>query len=74
MDWMCKMKLTKQQQLAVKKLYNRFYDSLNNKSYFNFRKRVNQAIGFKNEYDLRILHIDEIPMTFGITTDGYTHT
>ena len=74
MDWMCKMKLTKQQQLAVKKLYNRFYDSLNNKSYFNFRKRVNKAIGYRNEYDLRILHIDEIPMTFGITTDVYTHT
>tara|TARA_R100000664_G_C2632352_1_gene61295 strand:+ start:206 stop:427 length:222 start_codon:yes stop_codon:yes gene_type:complete len=69
-----KMKLTKQQQLAVKKLYNRFYDSLKNKSYFNFRKRVNKAIGYRNEYDLRILHIDEIPMTFGITTDGYTHT
>ena len=74
MDWMYKMKLTKEQQLAVKKLYNRFYDSLKNKSYFNFRKRVNKAIGYRNEYDLRILHIDEIQMTFGITTDGYTHT
>ena len=74
MDWMYKMKLTKEQQLAGKKLYNRFYDSLKNKSYFNFRKRVNKAIGYRNEYDLRILHIDEIPMTFGITTDGYTHT
>ena len=48
MDWMYKMKLTKEQQLAVKKLYNRFYDSLNNKSYFNFRKRVNKAIGYRN--------------------------
>jgi|TARA_R100000734_G_C3281577_1_gene75087 hypothetical protein len=71
---MMHVKLTKDQQLAVKKLYNRFYDSLNNKSYFNFRKRVNKAIGYRDEYDLRILHIDEIPMTFGITTDGYTHT
>ena len=45
---MMHVKLTKDQQLAVKKLYNRFYDSLNNKSYFNFRKRVNKAIGYRD--------------------------
>ena len=68
------MKLTKQQQLAVKKLYNRFYDSLNNKSYFNFRKRVHKAIGFNGEYDMRVLTINEVNLTFGIETDGYGHT
>ena len=68
------MKLTKEQQLTVKRLFDRFKNNLSDKSYLKFRKRVHKAIGYRNEYDLRMLHIDEIPMTFGITTDGYTHT
>ena len=46
MDWMCKMKLTKQQQLAIKNLYNRFLNKLDNKSYKQFRKRVTPEIGY----------------------------
>jgi len=40
------MKLNKQQQLAIKNLYNRFLNQLDNKSYKQFRKRVHPEIGY----------------------------
>ena len=52
MDWMCKMKLTKQQQLAVKKLYNRFYDSLNNKALVQTIPEHIRTDANNNQYEL----------------------
>ena len=68
------MKLTKEQQLTVKRLFDRFKNNLSDKSYLKFRKRVHKAIGFNGEYDMRVLTIDEVNLTFGIETDGYGHT
>ena len=65
------MKLTKQQQLAIKNLYNRFLNKLDNKSYKQFRKRVYPEIGYATT---GIIYIYEIGLTFGIEPDGYTHT
>ena len=68
------VKLTKEQQLTVKRLFDRFKNNLSDKSYLKFRKRVHKAIGFNGEYDMRVLTIDEVNLTFGIETDGYGHT
>ena len=65
------MKLNKEQQLAIKNLYNRFLNKLDNKSYKQFRKRVYPEIGYATT---GIIHIHEIGLTFGIEPDGYTHT
>ena len=65
------MKLNKQQQLAIKNLYNRFLNQLDNKSYKQFRKRVHPEIGYATT---GIINIHEIGLTFGIEPDGYTHT
>jgi len=65
------MKLTKQQQLAIKNLYNRFLNKLDNKSYKQFRKRAYPEIGYATT---GIIYIHEIGLTFGIEPDGYTHT
>ena len=71
---MYKLKLTKEQQHAVKRLYNRFKQQLNDISYLNFRRRVKKVIGLNSEYDTKMIHIPEIHMYFGIEIDGYTHT
>jgi len=65
------MKLNKQQQLAIKNLYNRFLIQLDNKSYKQFRKRVYPEMGY---ITTGIIYIHEIGLTFGIEPDGYTHT
>ena len=71
---MYKLKLTKEQQHAVKTLYNRFKRQLNDISYLNFRRRVKRVIGLNLEYDTKMIHIPEIHMYFGIEIDGYIHT
>ena len=65
------MKLNKHQQLAIKNLYNRFLNQLDNTSYKQFRKRVYPEIGYATT---GIIYIHEIGLTFGIEPDGYTHT
>ena len=59
------MKLTKQQQIAVKRIYNRAPLSV---SFLAFRRSVQPAIG------LDCVLVQWAGMWLGIETDGYTHS